>query len=197
MKNSVFACLMVGFAFLPAYAAPQEHEAAPDFHAQASLAGKTFTYSLKEALKKGPVVVYFYPSAYTRGCNLQAHTFAVNQEKFAAAGATIIGVSLDSIARLNDFSADPNYCAGKIPVAADPEGKIAKTYGLTIKEAGAGRKDTRGVGIDHGFAERATFIVTPDGRIAASIGGIAPDENVQKSLEIVTDLAAVKSAAND
>src|SRR3982074_1735186 len=124
MKNNVFACLMVGFAFLPAYAAPQEHEAAPDFQAQASLAGKTFTYSLKEALKKGPVVVYFYPSAYTRGCNLQAHTFAVNEEKFTAAGAAIIGVSLDSIARLNDFSADPNYCAGKIPVAADPEGKI-------------------------------------------------------------------------
>ena len=190
MKNSVYACLMAGFAFLPAYAALQEHEAAPDFHAQASLAGKTFTYSLEDALKKGPVVVYFYPSAYTRGCNLQAHTFAVNLEKFTAAGATIIGVSLDSVARLNDFSADPNYCAGKIPVASDPEGKIAKTYGLTIKEAGAGRKDTRGVDIDHGFAERATFIVTPDGKIAATISGMAPDENVQKSLEIVTGLAA-------
>src|ERR1700730_2576937 len=130
MKNSVYACLMAGFAFLPAYAALQEHEAAPDFHAQASLAGKTFTYSLKEALKNGPVVVYFYPSAYTRGCNLQAHTFAVNQEKFAAAGATNIRTPRHSIPGPNPSPADPDYCAGKIPGASDPEGKIAKTYGL-------------------------------------------------------------------
>src|ERR1700682_3013454 len=105
MKNSVYACLMAGFAFLPAYAALQEHEAAPDFHAQASLAGKTFTYSLEDALKKGPVVVYFYPSAYTKGCDLEAHTFAQMKDKFDAAGATIIGVSADRIARLNQLSA--------------------------------------------------------------------------------------------
>jgi thioredoxin-dependent peroxiredoxin len=192
MKNVVFACLIAGATALPAYAALQEHEAAPDFQAQASLAGKTFTFSLTKALKKGPVVVYFYPSAYTRGCNLQAHTFAVNYDKFAATGATIIGVSLDSIARLNEFSADPDYCAGKIAVASDPDGKIAKAYGLTVREAAAGRKDTRGIDIDHGFAERTTFIVTPDDKVTAIIGGIAPDENVEKALEAVKGLAAVK-----
>jgi thioredoxin-dependent peroxiredoxin len=195
MKNIVFACLIAGATSLHAYAALQEHEAAPDFHAQASLAGKTFTFSLKEALKKGPVVVYFYPSAYTRGCNLQAHTFAVNHDKFAATGASIIGVSLDSIARLNEFSADPDYCAGKIAVASDPDGKIANAYGLTVKEAAAGRKDTRGIDIDHGFAERTTFIVTSDDKITAIIGGVAPDENVQKALDAVKGLAAVKPAA--
>ena len=79
--------------------------------AQASLAGKEFSYSLADALKKGPVVVYFYPSAYTQGCNIQAHTFAENMDKFNAAGSTVIGVSLDSIARLNDFSADPANAA--------------------------------------------------------------------------------------
>jgi thioredoxin-dependent peroxiredoxin len=195
MKNRVLACLLAGAVALPVYAALQERESAPEFQAQASLAGKTFTFSLREALKKGPVVVYFYPSAYTRGCNLQAHTFAENYDKFAATGATIIGVSLDSIQRLNEFSADPDYCAGKIAVASDPDGKIAKAYGLTVKEAAAGRKDTRGNDIDHGFAERTTFIVTPDDKIAEIIGGIAPDQNVEKSLEVVKGIAAGKQAA--
>ena len=77
------------------------------------------------------MVVYFYPSAFTGGCNLEAHTFSVNKEKFDAAGASIIGVSADSIARLNAFSADPQYCAGKFPVASDADGSIAKAYNLT------------------------------------------------------------------
>src|SRR6185436_14982649 len=121
----------------------------------------------KEALKKGPVVVYFYPSAYTGGCNRQAHAFAVNKDKFDAVGATIIGVSHDSIARLNDFSADPEYCAGKFPVASDADGKIAKSYGLNVMEGKAGIKDTRGMEIDHAFTERTTFVIAPDSRIAA------------------------------
>ena len=76
------------------------------------------------------MVVYFYPAAFTGGCNLQAHTFAENHDKFAAAGASVIGVSLDSISRLNDFSADPKYCAGKLPVASDEKGEIAKSYDI-------------------------------------------------------------------
>ncbi|MFC4313465.1 peroxiredoxin [Steroidobacter flavus] len=173
---------------LPALAALQEGAPAPEFTAQASLAGKPFTYSLKDALKKGPVVVYFYPSAYTGGCNVQARTFAVNKDKFAAAGASIIGVSLDSIERLNDFSKDPEYCAGKFPTASDVDGKIAKSYELQVREADTGKKDTRGQEIDHGFAERTTFIVTPDGKVAATVGGLNPVENVNKSLEIVQKL---------
>ena len=160
------------------------------FTAQASLAGKTFTYALKDALKTGPVVVYFYPSAFTGGCNAQAHAFSENKEKFTAAGATIIGVSLDSIARLNDFSADPEYCAGKIAVASDVDGKIAKSYGLTVAAAKPGAKDSRGAEIDHGFAERTTFIVSPAGKIVATIGGVAPTVNVTKSLEMVEQYAA-------
>ena len=118
-------------AALPALAALKAGDAAPEFTAQASKNGKAFNYSLKQALKKGPVVVYFYPSAYTSGCNIQAHTFSVNADKFAAAGATIVGVSLDSIERLNDFSKDPNYCAGKFPTASDPDGTIAKSFDLS------------------------------------------------------------------
>jgi peroxiredoxin Q/BCP len=169
----------------PAVAALQEGEIAPAFTAQASLAGKTFAYSLKDALKSGPVVVYFYPSAFTGGCNAQAHAFSESKDKFTAAGATIIGVSLDNITRLNDFSADPEYCAGKIAVASDADGKIARSYGLTVTAASPGMKDSRGAEINHGFAERTTFIVSPAGKIVATIGGVAPTVNVTKSLEIV------------
>lgn len=175
-------------AVLSAYAALPEGATAPDFTAPAALAGKEFKFNLKESLRKGPVVVYFYPSAYTGGCNVQAHNFAVNHDKFAAAGATIIGVSLDSIARLKDFSADPEYCAGKFATASDADGKIAKSYDLQVKEKSAGAKDTRGQAIDHGFAERTTFIITSDGRVAATVGGVNPMENVTKSLEIVQKL---------
>ncbi len=172
-----------------ALAALPEGATAPDFKAQASLAGKAFNYSLQDALKKGAVVVYFYPSAYTGGCNIQAHDFAVNRDKFAAAGASVIGVSLDSIARLNDFSADPNYCAGKVAVASDVDGKIARAFELTVREAAAGKKDTRDIEITHGFAERTTFVITPDGKIAATLTSLTPSANVAKALEVVQKLA--------
>jgi len=187
MKRVLLTCLISTAICLPALAALKDGDSAPDFTTQASLAGKEFKFSLKESLKKGPVVVYFYPSAYTQGCNVQAHTFSVNQEKFAAAGASIIGVSLDSIQRLNQFSADPEYCAGKFPVASDASGSIAKSYDLSVKNV-PGIKDTKGNEVDHGFAERTTFVVTSDGKIAATIGGVTPTENVMKALETVQQL---------
>lgn len=181
------------FLAVPVFAALEQGASAPDFTAQASLAGKPFSYSLKTALKKGPVVVYFYPAAFTGGCNMQAHTFAENYEKFTAAGATVIGVSLDNIAILNQFSADPEYCAGKLPVASDPEGAIAKSYGLKVSDAHPGAKNTKGQEIEHGFAERTTFVVGADGKVVAAVGGMSPVENVMKSLEVVRQMAAGKS----
>ncbi len=195
MKQFVLGVVLSAAVAIPAYAALKQGDAAPDFKAPASLAGKEFTFSLQNALKKGPVVVYFYPGAFTGGCNIQAHTFSEEHDKFAAAGASIIGVSLDKIATLNEFSADPQYCAGKIPVASDLDGKIAKTYDLKVGEARPGFKNTRGEDIDHGFAERTTFIVTPDGKIAATIGGVSPKENVDKALEAVQQLKSAKPAA--
>ena len=183
---SLLACI----ASMPALAALQAGASAPAFTAQASLAGKPFTFSLKDALAKGPVVVYFYPSAYTKGCDLQAHTFAVNKDKFTAAGATIIGVSLDSIQRLNDFSADPEYCAGKFPTASDADGSIAKSYELKVQQGPPGLKDVRGAEIGHDFVERTTFVLTKDGKIAETIGGVAPDKNVDQALEAVQHLTA-------
>jgi len=189
LKKLMMAAALATLGALPAYAALSAGDAAPVFTTQASQSGKAFEFSLKDALKKGPVVVYFYPSAYTGGCNVQAHTFAVNHEKFAAAGATIVGVSLDSITRLNDFSADPEYCAGKFPVASDAGGSIARSYELAIREVTAGKKDTRGADIDHATTERTTFIITPDGRIAATVGGLTPAANVEKALEVVQQLS--------
>jgi peroxiredoxin Q/BCP len=192
MKRAIVVGLLSSAIPLAAIAALKATDAAPAFTAQASLAGKSFQYSLQDALKKGTVVVYFYPSAYTGGCNIQAHTFAENVDKFAAAGATIIGVSLDNIQRLNDFSADPQYCAGKIPVASDENGSIAKSYDLKVSGPMAGVKDSRGVAIDHGFTERTTFIVTSDGKIAATVGGMSPADNVNHALEVVQQLSAKK-----
>ena len=188
MKTHMFAFLCSTVLVAPAFAALEAGDAAPDFEARASLAGEEFDFSLSDALEEGTVVVYFYPSAYTQGCNVQAHEFAVNMDAFKAAGASVIGVSLDSIERLNDFSADPDYCAGKLAVASDESGEIAKSYELEVHEGREGIKDTRGEEIDHGFAERTTFVVTPDGKIAETIGGMSPMENVQKSLEAVQRL---------
>jgi peroxiredoxin len=193
MKRLLAGIVLSVLIAVPAFAALKQGEKAPDFSAKASLAGKEFQFSLEEALKKGPVVVYFYPSAFTGGCNLEARTFAQNKEQFDAAGASIIGVSQDSITRLNAFSADPEYCGGKIPVASDADGAIAASYNLKSGEAKPGMKDTRGEAIDHGFTERTTFVVKPDHTIAAMLSSaddkISPAEHVTKSLAVVKELS--------
>jgi peroxiredoxin len=189
MKKHLVLGLLAAFCATPALAALKPGDMAPDFTAQGSLGGKDFTFHLKDALKKGPVVVYFYPSAYTGGCDLEAHTFADNHEKFDAAGATIIGVSADNLERLNQFSADPNFCAGKFAIATDESLKIAKSYDLETTPGKAGAKDVRGVEIGHGFIERVTFVVGKDHKIVAVMSSkddkIKPDEHVFKSLAMV------------
>ncbi len=172
------------------FAALKEGDGAPPFTAEASYAGKAFTYTLKDSLAKGPVVVYFFPAAFTTGCNIQAHAFSLNYDKFAASGATVVGVSLDNIERLNAFSADPDFCAGKLAVASDRTGNIARSFDLKVADAKPGAKDTRGLEIGHGFAERTTFVVNRDGKIAATIGGVSPEANVQRALEVVQRLDA-------
>jgi peroxiredoxin Q/BCP len=167
-------------------------DAAPVFTAKASLAGSEFDFSLKNALAKGPVVVYFYPSAYTGGCDAEAHAFAELKDKFTAAGATIIGVSADDIKRLIAFSSDPQYCAGKFPVASDPQGEIAVKYGLTMGAPKVGIKDLSGQDLTHGFIPRTTFVIDKEGKIVAVFSSntdhISPTDHVDKSLAIVKGL---------
>lgn len=183
---------------LPAWAATLAvGAAAPDFTATASLAGKDSTFSLKQALAKGPVVVYFFPAAYTGGCDLEAHTFAQEKAKFVKAGATIIGVSADSVARLNQFSSDPKYCAGQFAVASDPSGKIAAEYGVQMMPPQAGVIDVTGKPVTHGFFARTTFVIDRSGKIVKVLSSkadkLTPDQHVKNSLAIVQQLHADKA----
>ncbi len=194
MKKLLLGLALTTVFAAPAFAALKVGDMAPDFSATASLGGKDFTFKLNEALKKGPAVVYFYPSAYTGGCDLEAHTFAESHEKFEAVNASIIGVSADNLERLNQFAADPNFCAGKFPIASDESLAIAKSYDLKTSPGKAGQKDVRGVEIGHGFIERITFVVGKDHKIVAVMSStddkITPDQHVDKSLAIVQKLAS-------
>ncbi len=176
-----------------AMAAPAPGQKAPLFTARAAQDGKDFTFSLRQALAKGPVVVYFFPSAFTQGCDIEAHTFAQEKAKFIAAGATIIGVSADSIPRLNAFSKSPLYCAGQFAVASDPSLRIAGEYGVKAVRPKGVFKDVRGVVIHHAFMNRETFVINRQGRIVAtfstSADHISPQQHVAKALAVVRTLS--------
>jgi thioredoxin-dependent peroxiredoxin len=193
MKSVILGLAIAASFTAPAFAALKVGDTAPDFTATASLGGKDFTFKLADALKKGPTVVYFYPSAYTGGCDLEAHTFAESKEKFDAAGASIIGVSGDNLERLNQFAADPNFCAGKFPIASDEKLTVAASYNLktTTRE---GAKDVRGIEINHAFIERVTYVIGKDHKIIAVMSSaddkLTPDQHVDKSLDIVQKIAA-------
>jgi peroxiredoxin Q/BCP len=193
MKKVLLGVALSALIALPVLAALKVGDMAPDFSARGSLAGKEFDFSLSKALAKGPVVVYFFPSAYTKGCDLEAHTFSMEKDKFDAAGASIIGVSADSIARLDRFSADPDYCAGKFPVASDVDKKIANSYSLNAATPKSGMLDVQGNAVDHDLIERQTFVIGKDHKIVAAFSSkddnLSPDQHVEKSLEIVQKLS--------
>ena len=110
----------------PVWAALKPGDTAPVFTAQAALDGKDYTFSLADALKKGPVVLYFFPKAFTTGCTAEAHAFAEAADEFTAMGASLIGMSADDIGTLHKFSTQA--CSGKFPVAADPDLKVIRAY---------------------------------------------------------------------
>lgn len=141
---------------------------APTFIAKGTQNGNEFEFSLEKVLDKRPVVLYFFPAAYTKGCDLEARTFAKHKDDFKAAGTTIIGMSVDDIQRLKSFSSDPDYCAGKFPVASDPEGKVAAIYGLSIIPPQSDAKDIRGKQIKHGFIPRIMFVINEKGTVVAT-----------------------------
>jgi peroxiredoxin Q/BCP len=192
MRKLLLVLAGAAIVALPALAGLKVGEMAPEFSARGSLGGKEFNFSLDAALKKGPVVVYFFPSAYTNGCDLEAHTFSQQIDKFKAAGASIIGVSADSIERLDKFAADPEFCAGNFPVASDTDKKIATSYNLNAATPKPGMKDVRGDAVDHDLIERVTYVVGKDHKIIATFSSkedsLSPDQHVMKSLEIVQKL---------
>src|ERR1700728_772486 len=148
---------------------------APDVTTQATLAGKPFQFSLADALKKGPVVLYFYPAAFTPGCTVEAHDFAEATAEFQALGATVIGVSHDDIETLNKFSV--TECRNKFAVAADPDQHIMKAYDAVLK-----MKPT--------LADRTSYVIAPDGTIIYSYTALNPDQHVANTLAAVKKWAA-------
>lgn len=170
MMRPILALLAATMLALPAYAALKPGDAAPDFVAPASLGGQEFSFSLAEALKKGPVVLYFYPAAFTSGCTIEAHAFAEAIDDYAALGASVIGVSGDDIATLKKFST--SECRGKFPVAADTDQRIMKAYDAVM----AHRPE---------YANRTSYVIAPDGRIIYEYTDLDPSLHVEKTLEAV------------
>lgn len=159
-----------GYAMNAAAALP-EGAKAPNFELQGALAGKPMTFSLEKALHKGPVVLYFFPAAFTSGCTVEAHDFAEASDQFKQLGATVIGVTAGNVDRVAEFSSVE--CRNKFAVAADPGAKIAARYDATM-QAG-----------DKTLSDRTSYVIAPDGKILLSYTDGNPDAHIQKTLDAV------------
>jgi peroxiredoxin len=174
MKRIAAAALLFALA-TPALAAMKPGDTAPDFTAQAAVGGEEFTFSLANALKKGPVVLYFFPKAFTKGCTAEAHDFAEAAERYKAAGATLIGMSADNIETLHKFSIQE--CSAKFPVAADPDLKVIKSYDTVLMtKSGAS------------VADRVSYVIGQDGKIAYTYASLDADKHVENTLAEVKKL---------
>jgi peroxiredoxin len=154
-----------------AHAQLKPGQKAPIFKAPAALAGETFTFDLTAALAQGPVVVYFYPKAFTSGCTIEAQMFAQAIDDFKAQKTTVVGVSTDDIETLKKFSTGP--CGGKFAVAADNDQSIMKAYDAALK-------------IWPGVADRISYAIAPDGSIIDVYESLSPEDHVKRSLAAVT-----------
>ena len=164
------ATLLAALCSTTAIAALKPGTTAPGFTARASLGGKEFDFSLSEALKKGPVVLYFYPAAFTPGCTIEAREFAEATDKFAALGASVIGVSADDIDKLNEFSV--SECRSKFPVAADAFKDIMAAYDAVLP----GKPE---------YANRTSYVIAPDGQIIYEYTALDPSGHVENTLAAV------------
>ena len=165
--------ICLGLSGTAAWAALKPGDAAPNFTVEAALAGKEFTFSLAEALKKGPVVLYFYPKSFTSVCTAEAHEFAENIENFAAAGASVIGISGDTIEVQREFSA--KECRDKFPVGADPGFSVIKAYDAAFTVPLVGDV----------FANRISFVISPDGKIIYAYSDSRAEKHIENTLAAV------------
>ncbi len=178
MKLLKHLTLLLALASGTAQAALDLGDTAPDFTATAALGGEVFEFSLQKELKKGPVVLYFFPASFSEGCSLEAHSFADAIDQFKALGATVVGVSRDEIEAQKRFSVAA--CRGKFAVAADPDQKVMKAYDavLTLRPE---------------YANRVTYLIAPNSTVAYQYTSLNPDKHVQKTLDALRDWAARKS----
>jgi thioredoxin-dependent peroxiredoxin len=169
---------IAAFACSAAQAALTVGASAPEFTAPAALGGKPFSFSLADSLKKGPVVLYFYPKAFTSGCTAEAHDFAEATPKFNALGATVVGMSNDDIATLQKFSVEA--CRDKFAVAADAGGRITKQYDASMMP-----------GLE--MADRISYVISPQGKVLYVYSSANPDEHVKRTLAAVEKWKAAKT----
>ena len=175
LKFAATALVATAALATPALAALKPGTKAPDFSAPAYLAGQPFTFKLADALKKGPVVVYFFPAAHTPGCNLEAHLFSEAIDQFKAQNATVIGVTAGNVDQLADFSKETEHCGGKFPVAADPGAKIAKQYDAVLA-------------VKPEWSNRTSYVISPSGSIAHVYSDLNPNKHVKETLDAVKAL---------
>ena len=173
MKHLI-AILAAMAVLSPAWALLKPGDAAPVFKTQAAVAGQPFEFDMAQALKKGPVVLYFFPKAFTQGCTVEANAFAEATPQFAALGATVIGVSHDDIETLKKFSREA--CRDKFAVGSDPQGRAIRAY------------DAGGLAPDR--ANRISYVVNTDGKIVFVHEGSDPLRHVEETMKAVRRLKA-------
>jgi peroxiredoxin len=180
-SNSTRATFLALTASLapPAFAALDIGDPVPQFTATAALGGKTFRYSLEEALAKGPVVVYFFPAADSNDCSIEAHAFAEAMDKFAALGASVIGVSADDIETLTKFSV--KSCQSRFPVASDQSKTVIQGFDAVMQT----RPD---------FANRLSYVITPNGNVAYYYQNLNPDKHVERMLNALRELPKAQTS---
>ncbi|MEJ8849595.1 peroxiredoxin [Variovorax rhizosphaerae] len=164
--------LAIGFA-TPAVGALDVGQKVTSFTAPAAMAGKPFTYSLQEALTKGPVVLYFFPAAFSVGCSIEAHAFADAMEQFSALNASVIGVSTDDMETLSKFSTQA--CQGKFPVASDASRSITQSFDAVMQ--------TRPE-----YANRISYVIAPNGKVVTYYQSLNPAKHVEKMLDAVRQI---------
>ncbi len=172
MRRLALAAALATLAATPAFAALKEGAKAPDFTAQGYQAGKPITFSMADARKKGPVVLYFFPAAETAGCNLEARLFAEATDDFKKQGATVIGVTSGNLDKLASFSADTEKCSGKFPVAADPSAKIAASYDATLA-------------VRPGWSSRTSYVISPTGQVLHAYSDMKANDHVTETMTAV------------
>jgi len=167
----LLACALVGLGLpFAASAALDVGDAAPDFSTDAALGGAVYHYSLAESLHKGPVVLYFFPAAFSVGCSAEAHYFAEAIADFNALGATVVGVSGDDIETLTKFSVQA--CQSKFPVASDQTQAVMKSFDAVLQS----RPE---------YANRISYVIAPDGTVVFHYISLNPDRHVEKTLGAV------------
>ena len=172
LARILLSCFLMGLAPSLASAELKVGAIAPAFSAKAAQSGKDLSFTLSQALKKGPVVVYFYPKSFTSVCTEEAHLFAEAMPEFETLGSSVIGISADTIETQREFSR--MECRDKFPVAADPNGKIVRAYDALAFEDGKTI-----------YANRTSYVITPDGKIASVLTAQDADSHIRSALAFV------------